>query len=186
MEEIGMEIASQTMPMWFNVFIGIAAALGGLEFIKWVASLDIWRRKGKAEAKEADAVAHQQAATAGQKDADWRQKELDLMTSIVDTSQKQYEDLKSKYDELRADKDEDRKIKQELRLKVTEHERKIDGLQRAFTESETRRVQAERLYCSVTDCPSRHPPIGTYDSAKMQPRRKNGQFAPKKVASGTN
>lgn len=181
MEDLGIQAAQ--MPMWLNVFIGIATAFGGIELIKWIASFDIFRRKGKAEAKEADAVAHQQAATAGQQDADWRQKELDLMTSIVDTTQKQYEDLKGKYDELKSEKDEDRKIKSELRMKLSEHERKLDGLQRAFTESESRRRSAERLYCSVESCPSRHPPLGTYDSTKDLPRRKNGQFAPRGVAT---
>lgn len=183
--DLGMQAAGQ-MPMWVNVFIGIVAALGGFEFFKWIASLDIWRKKGKSEAKEAEAVAHQQVAAAGQQDADWRQKELELMTAFVQTAKEQYEDLTRRYDELKAEKNEDRKIKQELRLKMTEHERKIDGLQRAFTESESRRIAAERLYCSVESCTKRHPPMGTYDSTKVTPRRKNGQFAPKKVASDAN
>jgi hypothetical protein len=188
MEELGMQAGQ--MPMWVNVFIGIAAALGGFEFIKWIVGLIVnWRarrRKESAEAKEADAVAHQQVAAAGQQDADWRQKELELMTAFVQTAKEQYEDLTRRYDELKAEKNEDRKIKQELRLKMTEHERKIDGLQRAFTESESRRIAAERLYCSVESCTKRHPPMGTYDSTKAAPRRKNGQFAPRKVASDAN
>ena len=79
--EVGMEAAKQ-MPMWVNVFIGIVAALGGWEAIKYLISLRANRKKDKAEADEAAAVAHQQAATAGQTDADWRQKELELMTSF--------------------------------------------------------------------------------------------------------
>ena len=37
MEELGMQAGQ--MPMWVNVFIGIAAALGGFEFIKWIVGL---------------------------------------------------------------------------------------------------------------------------------------------------
>lgn len=166
----------RTMPLWVDVFIAIVAALGGWEAIKYLISLGANRRKDKAEATQGEALA-------GQQDADWRKKELDLMTSIVDTTQNQYEDLKGKYDELKSEKDEDRKIKSELRMKLSEHERKLDGLQRAFTESESKRRSAERLYCSVESCPSRHPPLGTYDSTKDLPRRKNGQFAPRRVAT---
>lgn len=188
MEELGMQAGQ--MPMWVNVFIGIAAALGGFEFIKWIVGLIVnWRahrRKESAEAKEADAVAHQQVATAGQQDADWRQKELELMTAFVGTAKQQYEDLTRRYEELKAEKDEDRKIKSELRMTVAQHERKIDGLQRAFTESESRRISAERYYCAVEGCTLREPPLGTYDSSKTIPRRKNGQFAKKNEESLQN
>lgn len=165
-----------TMPMWVNVFIGIAAALGGWEAIKYVISLRANRRKDKAEAG-------QQEAIAGQQDADWRQKELELMTSFVNTAKEQYEDLTKRYDEMKQEKDFDRKIKQELRLKLSEHERKIEGLQRAFTESETRRKAAERLYCADEKCPKRRPPLGTYDSTPRL-RNKKGQFI--KVAPNAN
>lgn len=195
MEELGMQAGQ--MPMWVNVFIGIAAALGGFEFIEWIVGLIVnWRarrRKESAEAKEADAVAHQQVATAGQQDADWRQKELELMTAFVDTAKQQYEDLTHRYEELKAEKEEDRKIKQDLRrevnalnIRLAENERKTDGLQRAFTESESRRIAAERYYCAVEGCTLREPPIGTYDSSKTIPRRKNGQFAKKNEESLQN
>lgn len=170
--EIVTEAASK-MPIWLNVFIGILAALGGFEFIKWVVGLIVnWRahrRKNSAEATESEAVAHQQAATAGQQDADWRQKELELMTSFVNTAKVQYEDLTKRYEEQKLEKEEDRKIKHELRMKVAEHERKIDGLQRAFTESESRRIAAERLYCAKESCKLRKPPIGTYSSDNPHP-----------------
>ena len=185
MEEFGMQAGQ--MPMWVNVFIGIAAALGGLEFIKWIVGLIVnWnanRKKETAEAKEADAVAHQQVATAGQQDADWRQKELELMTAFVGTAKQQYEDLTRRYEELKAEKEEDRKIKQDLRrevnalnIRLAEMERKTEGLQRAFTESEARRQDAEYHYCADEKCAKRKPRLGTYTT---QPRAKNGKFAKK-------
>lgn len=177
--------AANQIPMWVNVFIGIVTALGGWEAIKYLISLRSNKRKDKAEADEAAAVAHQQAATAGQSDADWRQKELELMTSFVDTAKKQYEDLTHRYDDLKAEKEEDRKIKLELRKEIgemrlvqAEQERKVTGLQRAFTESESRRREAERLYCSIEECAMRRPPIGTYnsDTDKAALRDARGRF----------
>ena len=168
MEEIGME-AAKTMPVWLDMFLAIIAALGGWEAVKYLMSLRANRRKDKAEADEADAVAHQQAATAGERDADWRQKELELMTSFVETAKVQYDDLTRRYDELRHEKDEDRRIKAELRSElrryereVLENTRKIEGLQRAFTEEVARRRYVERLYCSIEKCVKRRPPLGTF------------------------
>lgn len=170
-----------TLPMWVNVFLGIVAALGGWEAIKYVLSLRANRRKDKAAADEADAVAHQQ-------DAEWRQKELELVTSFVDTAKRQYEDVVQRYDEMKAEKKEDRRIIAELRKEISElkivqaeHERKVIGLQRAFSESETRRRAAERLYCDVEECPKRNPPLGTFGSGEIpQPRLANGRFAARK------
>ena len=174
-----MEETLITMPTWLNMTLAIATAFGGIELLKWLASLRAHRRRDRAQAK-------QEEASAAQSDTDWRQKELELMTSFVNTAKGQYDDLTRRYDDLKGEKEEDRRIKQELRLKVSEHERKIDGLQRAFTESESRRIAAERLYCSVESCTNRRPPIGTYDSSKPVPRRKNGQFAPRKAAMDDN
>lgn len=173
--------ATSKLPLWANVVIGITVSFGGLEFIKYLVGLFVnWRankRKNSAEAKESEAVAHQQVATAGQQDADWRQKELELMTSFVDTAKKQYADLTQRYEELKEEKEEDHKIKQELRKEIRalnlwklEQERKTEGLQRAFTESESRRIAAERLYCSREECKKRKPPIGTYSSDGAQPK----------------
>lgn len=176
-----METMNQ-LPMWVNVFIGIAAALGGWEAIKYLLSLRANRRKDKAEAK-------QQEAAAGQQDADLRQKELELLNQIVETTKSQYGELKERYDELLAERKSDRaemdalrKEVAELRLWKAEQERKTEGLQRAFTESESRRKNAERLYCADEKCTHRHPPIGTYDSTPV-PRRKNGQFAPRSASN---
>ena len=169
-----MEETMITMPMWLNMALAVLTALGGIELVKYLLSLRANRRKDKAEAG-------QQEAIAGQQDADLRKKEFDLMNQFVATAKQQFEDLKHRYDTLLAEKDDDRKIKSELRLTVAEHERKIDGLQRAFTESESRRRAAERLYCAVEECPQRKPPLGTYDSANQQPRKKNGQFAKRKI-----
>lgn len=166
-----MEETITTMPTWLNMTLAIATAFGGIEFVKWLVSLGAHRRKDKAQAK-------QEEATAGQQDADLRQKEYELMNQFVETAKQQFEDMKGRYDMLLAEKNDDRKIKAELRIKVAELERKTDGLQRAFTESESRRRSAERLYCSVESCTKRKPPIGTYDSAAIheRPRRENGQF----------
>lgn len=161
MEEIGME-AAKTMPVWLDMFLAIVAALGGWEAVKYLLSLRANRRKDKAEADEADAVAHQQAATAGEMDAAWRKNELDLLNSFVETAKVQYNDLLK-------EKEEDRRIKAELRseLRRYEHEvlentRKIEGLQRAFTEEIARRRSLERLYCSNETCKRRQPPLGTF------------------------
>ena len=171
MEDMMIETAGSTMPMWVNVFVGIVAALGGWEAIKYLLSLRANRRKNKAEASEAEAMAHQQAATAGQQDADWRQKELELMTRFVETAKQQYEDLTRRYDELMREKEEDRKIKAELRQEMKKYEkesqemtRKLEGLQKAFTEEVARRKAVERLYCSVEACRRRVPPIGEFSS----------------------
>ncbi len=160
------------MPLWINVALAILAALGGLELVKYLISLRANRRKDKAQAA-------QEEASAGTQDAEWRKNELELMNQFVETAKQQFEDLKQRYDTLLEEKKEDRKLKQEYRLQLAEHERKIEGLQRAFSESETRRKRSERLYCSEENCVKRKPPLGTYDSEAQQPRRKNGQFAPK-------
>ena len=172
-----------TMPMWVNVFIGIAAALGGWEALKYVLSLRANRRKEKAEAG-------QQEALAGQSDADLRQKELELLNQIVDTTKQQYGELKGRYDELLVERKTDREETEtlrrdvaEMRLWKAEQERTVDGLQRAFTESEARRKAAERLYCSDEKCPKRRPPLGTYDSTPRL-RNKKGQFV--KFADNAN
>ena len=150
------------MPMWVNVFIGIVAALGGWEAIKYILSLRANRRKEKAEAG-------QQEALAGQSDADLRQKELELLNQIVETTKSQYGELKQRYDELLEERKDDRKEMDalrkevaELKLALAEQERKTSGLQRAFTESETRRLEAERYFCAFENCTKRQPPFGTY------------------------
>ena len=152
----------QTLPMWVNVFIGIAAALGGWEAIKYLISLRANRRKDSAQAK-------QEEATAGQQDADLRQKELELLNQIVETTKSQYGELKQRYDELlverkadREEMDELRREVAELRVSLAEQERKTAGLQRAFTESETKRLEAERYFCAFESCTKRQPPFGTY------------------------
>ena len=174
----------QTMPMWVNVFIGIAAALGGFELIKYLLSLRANRRKDKAQAK-------QEEATAGQQDADLRQKELDLLNQIVETTKQQYGELKQRYDELlkerKADREEMdalRKEVAELKLVIAEQERKTNGLQRAFTESEGRRMEAERLYCADESCPQRkkHAGIPIDDptaTTQVKERDEKGRFKKK-------
>lgn len=163
--DIGMQTASH-LPMWLDVFIGIAAALGGWEAIKYLLSLRANRRKDKAEAG-------QQEAIAGQQDAELRQKELDLLNQIVETTKAQYGELKQRYDELlverKADREEMdalRKEVAELKLALAEQERKTAGLQRAFTESETKRIEAERYFCAFENCTKRQPPFGSYNSSE--------------------
>lgn len=178
------------LPMWLNVFLGIAAALGGWEAIKYLLSLRANRRKDKAEAAQGEALA-------GQQDAELRQKELDLLNQIVETTKSQYGELKQRYDELlverKADREEMdalRKEVAELKLQLAEQERKTNGLQRAFTEAETKRLNAERYYCGIVDCGQRVPPIGEYNPDKVTPikpedttqivsRDKKGRFAKK-------
>ena len=178
MEEMEIGMAMSKLPLWMEFLL----ALGGLEFLKWAAHhIANWRserRKNSAEAKQEEAVAHQQVATAGQQDADWRQKELELMTQFVDTAKAQFEDMKQRYSDLKAEKEEDRQIKEDLRRKIAgfeiwkaEQQRKTDGLQKAFTESEARRREAERLYCSVANCAVRVPPIGTYTTDIVEAKR---------------
>ena len=153
------------LPMWLNVFIGIAAALGGWEAIKYLLNLRANRRKDKAEAAQGEALA-------GQQDAELRQKELDLLNQIVETTKSQYGELKQRYDELlverKADREEMdalRKEVAELKLQLAEQERKTAGLQRAFTESETKRLEAERYFCAFENCTKRQPPFGSYHSS---------------------
>lgn len=185
--EIGMQTASR-IPMWLQMAGAMATALGGWEAIKYLISLRANRRKDKAEAG-------QQEAIAGQQDAELRQKELDLLNQIVETTKAQYGELKERYDELlterKADREEMdalRKEVAELKLALAEQERKTAGLQRAFTESETKRLEAERLYCAVAECTQRVPPIGTYGneaSGSIKPdgqpviRDKKGRFTKK-------
>lgn len=163
------------LPTWVNISLGFLAALGGFEFIKWLVSLIVnWhgnKRKNSAEAKESEAIAHQQAATAGQQDADWREKELQLMTSFVNTAKEQYEDLTRRYDELKAERSQCHKDRTEMMMEMRKFEtlakdnaRKIEGLQKAFNEEVAKRRAAERLYCSIETCKKRQPPLGTFSS----------------------
>lgn len=144
-----------TLPMWVNVFIGIVAALGGWEAIKYLLSLRANRRKDKAQAK-------QEEATAGQQDADLRQKELDLLNQIVETTKQQYGELKQRYDELLKERKADREEMDALRKEVSELRTTTGNLQRAFAESETSRLEAERYFCAFESCTKRQPPFGTY------------------------
>lgn len=170
------------MPMWVNVFIGIVAALGGWEAIKYLLSLRANRRKDKAEAQ-------QQENTALQQDVDIRKAEYELMKKFIEQYKDRNEELQSELKEYKADKAEDRKLKEELRKELAEvkmnqaeQERRIKGLQTAFTESETRRKNAERFYCVVENCPQRHPPMGTFSTdAEMAiiTRDSRGRFAKK-------
>ena len=184
MEEIDVVQAAQSaLPMWLNVFLGIVGAVGGLEFVKWIASFDIWRKKGKAEAKKEEAQAKQEDNTAAQQHAD-------LVSTQIETSKQMLEQMKQ-HNEYQAallksyeqEKLEDRRIKQELRLEVTDLKRQVTGLQDAFTKEVSARRSAERLYCSLESCKRRKPPIGTYSadnpperSVVTRPRSANGQF----------
>ena len=195
MDEIMVETAGGTMPMWVNVFVGIVAALGGWEAIKYILSLRANRRKNKAEASEAEAMAHQQAATAGQQDADWRQKELELMTQFVETAKAQYEDLTKRYEDLKAEKEEDRSIKaalrrevNELKMEQTEQWRIITGIQKEWNRLVAQKKDAERHYCADEKCTKRKPRLGEYETATpdfasliQQPRdKKTGRFVSRK------
>ena len=172
--EIGMQTASH-LPMWLDVFIGIVAALGGWEAIKYLLSLRANRRKDKAEAAQGEALA-------GQSDADLRQKELALLNDIVETTKQQYGELKQRYDELlverKADRQEMADLRREvaeLRLALADNEKETTELRRAFDDSEARRKEAERLYCAVADCTQRVPPIGTYGNEASGGIKPDGQ-----------
>ncbi|MBR5042991.1 MAG: hypothetical protein IKX67_07095 [Bacteroidales bacterium] len=180
--------AAKGMPIWLDMFLAILAAFGGLEFLKWIASLDIFRRKGKAEAKKEEAQAKQEDTTAAQQQAD-------LVSTQIETSKQMLEQMKQ-HNEYQAnllktyeeEKLEDRKIKQELRLEVFEVKRQMRGLQDAFTQEVSKRKAAERLYCSDEKCKTRRPPLGTYSSdsspatlatAECRRRDANGRFVKK-------
>ena len=154
------EMVTSSIPEWLNVTIGFITALGGLELVKYLISLRANRRKDKAQAA-------QEEASASTQDAEWRKNELELMNQFVETAKQQFQDLKQRYDTLLEEKKEDRKLKQEYRLQLAEHERKIDGLQKAFTESEARRRMSELKYCTDVTCAKRQPPLGAYDSSKI-------------------
>ena len=165
------------LPMWVEVFIGIATALGGWEAIKYLLSLRANRRKDKAEAV-------QEEMTAAQQQAELVRHQLETSAQMLEQMKAQNTYFAEQVKAYEADKEEDRKLKRELRLTVAEHERKIDGLQRAFNESETRRRAAERLFCSVEECPQRVPPLGTYNGGDIPPRKSNGQFAKRNKTNG--
>ena len=185
MEEIDVVQAAQSaLPMWLNVFLGIVGAVGGLEFVKWIASLDIWRKKGKAEAKKEEAQAKQEDNTAAQQQAD-------LVSTQIETSKQMLEQMKQ-HNEYQAEliksyeqeKLEDRKIKHELRLEVTDLKRQVLGIQEALTREVSIRKATERMYCSNEACKRRKPTKGTYSADNppeekafvMRPRSANGQF----------
>ena len=155
------EMVTSSIPEWLNVTIGFIAALGGLELFKYLISLRANRRKDKAQAA-------QEEASASQQDAEWRKNELELMNQFVETAKQQFQDLKQRYDTLLDEKKEDRKLKQQYQLQLAEHDRKIEGLQKAFNESETRRRMSERMYCTDVTCAKRQPQLGTYDSAQIK------------------
>jgi hypothetical protein len=159
-----LEAAATQMPMWLNVFTGIVLALGGLEFFKWIFSLDIFRRKGKAEAKEAEANAHQQATTAEQQEAELRRHELETAYQMIEQMKQQNAYLGEQIKLQRQEKEEDRKIKGELRMKVAEHERILIGIQKAWNIEMSKKRDAERHYCGVENCSARKPRMGEYET----------------------
>lgn len=168
--DIGTQAAS-TMPLWLTIIL----SLGGLELIKYLLGLIIGYRSDR---RKENAQAKQEEATAGQQDAELRKNEVAVMNQVIDTVRLQltevmeaYKTIRAERDELRSDKEEDRKIKAELRYNVSELQRKVGGLEKAFTDSETRRLASERLYCSNEKCTRRKPPIGTYSSEAIARKR---------------
>ena len=164
--EFATEVAQSTMPLWLNIAIAIAGTFGGLELIKWLFSLRANRRKDTAQADQEEKTAEQQAA-------DLRRHELDTAYQMLEQVKAQNQYLGEQIKAYHEDK---------------EQERKMLGLQKAFTESETRRKNAERFYCVVEHCPQRRPPIGTYSTdAEMAiiTRDSHGRFT-KKSAQKAN
>lgn len=186
--EFATEVAQSTMPLWLNIAIAIAGTFGGLELIKWLFSLRANRRKDTAQADQEEKTAEQQAA-------DLRRHELDTAYQMLEQVKAQNQYLGEQIKAYHEDKAQDRELKEsmrrelaELKMAQVEQERKMLGLQKAFTESETRRKNAERFYCVVEHCPQRRPPIGTYSTdAEMAiiARDSHGRFT-KKSAQKAN
>lgn len=178
------EAVHHVMPTWFQMFLALVGAIGttfgGFELVKWLLSIRANRKKDQAEAKKEEALAKQEESHAKQDDTDWRQKELDLMTSFVNTAKEQFEDLTKRYDECRKDKAEMLSAIRRFEQQEQERDRKIEGLQRAFTEEVARRKLVERFYCSNERCKVRRPPLGTYSSDEPEPQVKKRNRAPAK------
>ena len=88
---------------------------------------------------------------------------MDALKSALETLTSQQEvfaiTIKSKDDEIEALRDQ---IK-ELKLRVSENERKVAGMQRTIENEIRLRKEAEGNICFVTDCELRKPRLGTYN-----------------------
>ena len=151
-----------TLPMWVNVFIGIVAALGGWEAIKYLISLGANRRKDKAEAQTEEAHAKQEEVTAAQQQAELVRHQIETSNQMLEQMKQQNSYLGEQIAVYQQEKNEDRQLKKEYRYRIEELERVTGGLKKAFAEVVAKKADAERHYCAVENCMSRVPKMGDY------------------------
>lgn len=100
--------------------------------------------------------------TRGEATAGVVQESMDALKSALEmlTSQQNVfaSTVKSKDDEIALLKDQ---VK-ELKLRVSENERKVAGMQKLIDNEFRERKKAEHNICFVTDCKLREPALGTY------------------------
>lgn len=94
-----------------------------------------------------------------------RKKDVEVSDSAMDLVVKLEERLNSKSDTIT-------KLENQVYLSgvkerehgwiISEHERKLEGMQRTIRKEIERRKFAERFICFVEDCKLRRPPLGTY------------------------
>ena len=94
-----------------------------------------------------------------------RRKDVEVSDSAMDLVIKLEARLNSKSDtitKLESQIDNSRIRERERDYVISEHERKIEGMQRTIKKEIERRKFAERFICFVEDCKLRRPPLGTY------------------------
>lgn len=156
----------------FGNAVALLVALGGFEFIKYLLSLKSHKKKEEMQAKQEEAVA-------GQNDADLRQKELDLLNGIISTTKAQFEELRAKYEELLKQSREDA-------YKISQNDRRIRGLERAFQKEVIKKKQAELHYCGDESCPNRKPKMGDYQTDTIDifgDRDDRGRFVKRRITN---
>lgn len=159
-----IEIATRMMPLWFEVFLGVAGAFGGLELLKWFASLDIFRRKVKAEAQTQEAQAKQEAITAEQQQNALVHQQLEMSSQMLAQMKQHNAYLGEQLATYQQEKLEDRKLKSEYRYRISELERSVAGMKAVFGREVAKKKDAELHYCANEKCTIRIPKMGEYST----------------------
>lgn len=148
-----------SLPIWLSCGLAILAGLGGFEFIKWIATLTITKRKEKAGATSAE-------AEAAKANAEAQLAQLEIYKDTIEYCKKQAKQISDENNLLRADinelKTEFKEFKEAARKKQSEDAQKIADLERKVKGLQTAKTKAEAFYCEVAKCKDRRPPLGTY------------------------
>ena len=150
---------------WTTIIVTLISVLltGGL--ISSVFFYNENKRKAKAEVSKANAEAKKEYASANMVDAEASNGLINVLNGMSgymkemmkynqEVNLKLLEDIKNKD----ANIEEFKKEIASLKLKVAENDRKLVGLQKAFDNEVSLRLEAEKNKCVVENCKLRQPP----------------------------